>query len=547
MASVERGSPYGWGVRLALLLLSLIAFKANAQDWEYVVQPGDSVWSVSETYLLDLRNWRQLQRLNRIADPYHIPPGRVLRIPMAWLRPLTTKVTVASLQGVVQVLEAATGQTKPATVGAQLSVADEIRTGPDANAHLQFPDGSTLLLQADSRMRLADLTQFDGTNLFRTLLRLLNGRTEIKILPPGKTTNRFAIDTPAALIGVRGTEFRVGADAGVAQTEVLRNEVSVARGAARVPVSAGYGTVARRDQSLSAAVPLLPMPDLSAFPRVFERVPMRMKVPVLEGARSFRIQIARDSSFSSLLYDRIVSGADVRGPDLPDGDYVIRMRGISAEGLEGRNATLGFTLNARPDPPFLVTPEAGAGVIDERPALQWSESSQALSYRLQIAADGDFANAVVDVAGLKQPGVVLDKPLPLGKYAWRVAVEEGPGIRGPFSDPQPFRRTVPPPKVEEPAVSEEAIAFRWPAAEAAQKYQFQLAKDAQFKEMIVDETVTQPELKMKRPAAGKYYMHIRVIEADGFVSPYGASQSIEVPGNHYWWWLLSLTPLFILL
>lgn len=46
--------------------------------------------------------------------------------------------------------------------------------------------------------------------------------------------------------------------------------------------------------------------------------------------------------------------------DLPDGRYLLRVRGTDRTGLEGLNADRAFVLKARPEPPFIISnPIAG--------------------------------------------------------------------------------------------------------------------------------------------------------------------------------------------
>ncbi len=66
----------------ALLFLPAIA---AAQDWNYRVRPGDTLWDLGCLYLKPSVRWQQLQQHNRIDNPYQLPPGQLLR-PISWLR-----------------------------------------------------------------------------------------------------------------------------------------------------------------------------------------------------------------------------------------------------------------------------------------------------------------------------------------------------------------------------------------------------------------------------------------------------------------------------
>jgi hypothetical protein len=52
-------------------------------DWRYRIQPGDTLITLTETWLASPRSWRDLQKLNRVPDPLRLVPGSTLRMPVA--------------------------------------------------------------------------------------------------------------------------------------------------------------------------------------------------------------------------------------------------------------------------------------------------------------------------------------------------------------------------------------------------------------------------------------------------------------------------------
>lgn len=168
---------------------------------------------------------------------------------------------------------------------------------------------------------------------------------------PPEPRARYEIWTPAATTAVRGTHFRLGMDAaaGVARVEVLSGALDF-RGQRRSrAVSKGFGALAETGRPAAAAARLLAAPKLAGLPSLVERVPVRFSFPELAGAVGYRAQIATDTRFEALLFDGVSQSPQVRGPDLPDGDYVVRVRGIDAHGLEGYDAYHPFRLRARPN------------------------------------------------------------------------------------------------------------------------------------------------------------------------------------------------------
>jgi hypothetical protein len=519
---------------------------ALAEDWVYTVKDGDTLWSIAGQYLKDLELWRKVQTLNQVGDPLHIPPGTRLRIPAQWLRDVPFLAKVQSLNGQVEVLEDGREPPKPLAPGSWLLVGDTVTTGSEANATLEFVDGSKLLLQGGSRLSLDKIGVFSATGMTDTQLRLSRGRLETRVAPRQGPATRFEISTPGAVTSVRGTDYRVESDdaQGESRAEVLGGEVNFSSSGTTRALPAGYGSLAAAHLPPLPPVRLLPRPDVSGLPAEFDRVPVSVAIPALEGARAYRLQIGGSPAFDRLLFDRSLPAGTLRGPDLPDGEYDLRLRGIDGHGLEGENASFHFILNARPDSPFPMDPKPDAGVAEDTPAFSWSQVEGIAHYHLQIARDLKFTRVVADLPDVPDHRLTLGGKLPLGTYFWRVASIDPREGRGPYSDPQTFRRVPPAPRAEEPDFQDETMDIRWRAGTAGQSYQFQMGEDREFSKLLLDRRTEEPKLSMPKPDPGTYYLRIRTIDADGFLGPYGSPQEIDVPHSPYWW--LLLLPLFAL-
>ncbi|MDW7601063.1 LysM peptidoglycan-binding domain-containing protein, partial [Stenotrophomonas maltophilia] len=84
-----------------LCALFLMPALAGAQDWNYRVRPGDTLWDLGGLYLKPSVRWQQLQQHNRIDNPYQLPPGQLLRFPISWLRTEPAPARVLSVRGKV--------------------------------------------------------------------------------------------------------------------------------------------------------------------------------------------------------------------------------------------------------------------------------------------------------------------------------------------------------------------------------------------------------------------------------------------------------------
>lgn len=522
-------------VSFFLALGLLIPIAARSQEWLYTVRPGDNLWNLTTDYLTRMDYLPKLQAMNRVADPEYLPPGMKLRIPIAWLKRLPATAQVLNVQGQVRAVILDTNRTVSVESGLFLRNGDIVRTGPDSNVTLEFGDGSRLLLQADSELSMETLRAYGQTTIVDTRLRLRQGRVESQVTPRAKSGPRYEIWTPAATSAVRGTRYRVGMDpaTAIARAEVLEGAVSFQGRRKTRTVSKGFGALAEIGKPPLPPVPLLAPPDTASLPPVVTRVPIQLGFPALKGAAAYRAQIAPDDRFETLLFDGASPSPAVRGPDLPDGDYVLRVRGVDARGLEGRDAYHAFRLHARPEPPFLIRPPHQGAVLEQSLVFEWAEPENAKTYRFQLAADEGFAAPLIDVADYAKSSLKPDRPLEPRHYYWRVAVRDSAGREGPFGDPQSFRLQ-PTPQLQPPEVTAEAMTFRWSAGLPGQQYEFQLAKDIHFEEIVISTRVTEPQLTISRPESGFHYLRMRSIDADGYVGPYGPVQRIDVPPASYW-------------
>lgn len=534
-------------VQRKLLFVLILIFLSSTRviasdDWIYSVSAGENLWVLADRYLKNVSFTERLKTYNQISDPYNIPPGTKIKVPVKWLKTSPFFVRVFDMHGQAWVIEADGGRRLPLSAGSLLVEGDKIETLDDSNVRLQFIDGSFLLLQEKSYLHLDRIGIFGDSGMVDNRLMLEKGRLETQVEPSTGPANRFEIKTPSATTSVRGTDYRVNQDEenAVSRAEVLGGKIEVTGAGVSRFVKANQGLLIRGSEPPELPVDLLPAPNVDALPRVLEQVPIQLGIPEVAGSSGYRVQISLREDFRSLMLDNTFAGNLFKGPDLPDGNYFFRIRAIDASGLEGLNAATRIELNARPEPPLLLEPKPASGVTEERAVFVWSKPVDIEQFHFQLAKDSKFRELVTDNSEVDESQFVSPDELPLGDYYWRVAaVDENEGL-GPFSDAQHFRRVVPAPALEEPEISDEHLQIRWRAGLPGQRYQFQLADESSFSAPLVDKTVDEPNIELDKPDSGTYYMRIRTIDADGFENPFGTTQTLEVPRSWYWWLLLLL-------
>ena len=529
----------------ALMCLSMcLSAVAAEQQWIYPVKPGDTLIGVAETYLLTEHSWQELQSHNQVGNVRRLPTGSTLRIPVSWLKPLGMIARVISVKGDVT-RQTADGQSGLAIAPDQLLLEGEtLRTGPDSSALIEFNDGSRVFALADGVLKVEHLgMQGKGADV---RLKLDEGRVESDVKKrTGKA--RFEIRTPAAQIGVRGTAFRVAASGVGARSEVTQGKVEAQSPRGSVQVPAGFGTIVKANKPPQKPQALLPAPALPSLGEPLTKLPIRIRWPEISGATAYRVQASPDAPGQTYLIDQTQPGVETRFADLADGAYVIKVRGIDRQGLEGFNAERNFTVAARPEPPLISAPTAERAVREDKPQFAWARSLAAQAYRLQIATDEKFSAPIAEAESIESTTFRPKQALTPGDYYWRIASRTAAGKQGPFSDAQKFTYKLPPPaaKPEPPEVDDKLVRFRWSAGEPGQTFRFQLARDAEFKTPIVDNTLTEPRVEVVNPGGGTYYLRVQAIDSDGFAGPFGSPQQVEVPKKNYWPLLFLVVPFLL--
>jgi hypothetical protein len=320
----------------------------------------------------------------------------------------------------------------------------------------------------------------------------------------------------------------VAADEALTRSEVLSGRVAVGRSGSDAdgqPVEAGFG--ARSDgRRVTPPAPLLPAPAVDSLPARVERVLVRMPLVPVRGATRYRVQVARDDGFREVAAEGLFDSPELRFATLDDGDWRLRVRAIDADGMEGRDALHIFTLKARPEPPAVLAPAP-------RVELRWAAHPQARHYRVQLARSADFARVERSVEATADTALVLDD-LPAGAWHWRLAtvrsiVRDGRRIddAGPWGDAQMFELRALPPLPAPPRVDAGSVLVAW-GGEPGQRFDFQLARDAEFTSLLLERRLDAPELRFARPPPGRYFLRYRAIDPDGYVGPFIAAQALTL-------------------
>lgn len=512
-----------------LLMLTTVPV-VMASDWTYRVRLKDNIWDLSNRYLKSDMPWQKLQDYNKITNPYHLPPGMMLHVPIAWLRVQPALAQVIAVMGSAHVQ--LSGRAHPVTVasGMMLAYGSRLSTDADASLTLQFADGSRVLMQQNSLLELDQMSAYGRTGMVDTRLRLQHGHVSSAVTPMTGAAAHFSVETPGTISSVRGTHFRVTADSDESQTEVLTGRVDVASDHAHVLVRKGLGIASANGSQPAQPQSLLPAPDLHCPTLPVSQLPYTFGWTALDGAKQYRVQMAPDQRFEVLLLDQVTDSPQASLPDVPDGDYAVRVRGIGDARLEGQDSACTLHISGHPQPPLVMEPLPDSKVRDTRPDFHWTQNLQAESYVWQLANDAGFTRPIATEPKLTGGDVHAPQALPYGRYYWRIASRDSSGKLGPFSNAMPFDLVPEPsaPVIGKPKSSGHQVSFGWQAGMSGQRYHIQMDRDPGFQHPQVDQTVEQPLLQIQKPRSGTWYLRVQTIDIDGYAGPWGDVQKIHI-------------------
>lgn len=521
-------------------LLLLLSGAASAEDFVYSVRPGEHLWGISERMLRSRGLWLRLQSLNQIENPYRIPPGTRIRIPLHWLKLDPDVARPLQMDGQSQLLRP-DEQARLLTMDDELRVNDVLHVGEDSSVLLAFADGSEMLVRPNSQLQFDRITRVGGQAMVDTSMRLLQGAVEPAVTPRQSPSLKFDVHTPIGLTSVRGTQYRIAAEPGSlrVRAEVLKGEVVLVHDGAELAVVAGQGAVLSTPGSVPPrATELLPAVDVSGLPRQLRYLPLRLQMALPSGAQGMEVQISRSEDFSGIVSERSFADGEWRLGSLPDGHYWLRVRAIDPSGLRGFDAVHGFEVAARPEPPIVLSPTMDSRVRAMSIPAEWTRSADAASYRVRLwrqhpSGSEDLSEIMLTTPiidqGEKSSQVKLGSHS-AGRYVMSIATIDAAGREGPPSLPQSFRfEPAPTIGAAQSAFSARELILRWPAVPGVQRYAYQWGGDADFDQVILEGELHEPVLKLPRPRRGIYYFRVRVLDDPEFPAPFSATQEIVVP------------------
>ena len=372
----------------------------------YTVRTGDTLIGLATRWFVRADSWPQVQKLNRIADPLKLRPGKPIDIPRDLLKfePMTAKIV--AFRGPVML------SGKPPTLGAPVREGTAIATGADASVTVECADGSRFSLPSQTRIGIARLRRVLLTGDLDRVFTTVQGRAEWSVSKAPTLGSRFMVTTPVSVSAVRGTGFRVGygEDAAIGVVDGVVG-VSGSDLAQATPIPKNKG-VAVSTAGVGKPVDLLPAPELLRAGAVQTREKLIFNATPVAGAKSYVFEIGTDAGLVDRIGEARGTGETATLASVPDGNYFVRVTATDPSGIDGLSRTVAFDR-------FMIDghpPEAG----ERGMKFRWSSGDGPRDFRFTLFADEGETRPLIDRPGLAWTSFTVTDLRP-GTYWWRVS------------------------------------------------------------------------------------------------------------------------------
>jgi hypothetical protein len=207
-----------------------------------------------------------------------------------------------------------------------------------------------------------------------------------------------------------------------------------------------------------------------------------------EGARDYRLQVAHDPSFGSLIDDVVTASTAYTSSSTYPADALLywRVRANDETNI-GLNWSPTQTFRRRlPAPDVPANPTSG----ERLPVFSWNPVPGAISYEVNIEEPDGDNNVFAQRSTVFTPNQVYG----LGTWQWRVRANFPAGTagvsQGPFSARRPFTRFMNPPSGAHATRDGGGLVLRWdPSFGLAKNYRVQFSTSNGFRTLFDTKTV----------------------------------------------------------
>lgn len=373
---------------LLLSLLLCLAGSASAEELQtMIVRPGDTLWSISNTYLKDPTRWNEILKYNRLpsSDPTRALPGMELKVPV---RLIKEQYRAAKLvYSLNEVLFRRTGVSDWQNVAIKMDLFknDTLRTRAEARADVRFYTGEILNLYPNS---IAVLRPPGKKNI------------DVELLAGEMRGLRSRVITASARITPKTKDTEFGArlkDDLTTLVQVYKGRADVEAQGKTVEVAAGFAAEVKMDMPPSEPVKMPALPELEQGSQATVTASRGTRLKTEGGVVSLNMK------------------KGLKGPD------------VTAAVPKGKDLTKDM-------------PDTGnindKGIDANEIVKMLSVADPVQSYHLQVSMDQNFTSFLLNKNYDAFASIDLNDLLPPGNYYMRIALVDLLGFEGKFSAPR---------------------------------------------------------------------------------------------------------------
>jgi hypothetical protein len=262
-------------------------------------------------------------------------------------------------------------------------------------------------------------------------------------------------------------------------------------------------------------VNLIPQQDSMCVP-----INARLRWDPMTNVLGYRIQISTDQDFAQIIFDSSNIAQNYVDYTFPEGQRLYFWHVKAKDGLnEGDYSnTTWFTSETKFGNRLL--PDNGTENLAVSVKFKWEKPAQLSYERIQIAEDSLFAKIIFDVRNMDKDSLTLKMPNYFKKYYWRMNSLIFM-CTSTWTGAWSFSTVLLPPVLNYPDNNADKIStsltLDWKAVEGAQTYEFLLATDYTFKNIVIGKTgLPGIAVGLKDLATSStFYWKVRAINSEG--------------------------------
>lgn len=390
--------------------------EAPADVISYKIKTGDTFNTLAQKYLQQPVDLAAIQKFNQLNDINRLTLGSELRIPRHMLKHTLSKATVMSISCATPIQMA---HGKPLAIGMALQEGAVIDVPAECHVALLLEDSSVIRLPSGAALKLTTLRK----NLLETApevrLDLSRGRIELDVNKQGRTPSiPFEVRTPISVMGVRGTEFRVGysPEDNAGQVEVLGGivETKGSTDAKSRPITQGLGVPVDGQGKALDIEKLLPPPLFASSQATPGNNPSYVvQFQPVKQAEYYIANMAATANLSGIRSTENLLAPEVFIPRLTKQAVFYQLTSVSASGLVGTEQFYAFCA---------IPAEANTarcGAVFDAPLADGS----AIMFSLSRIHEGKLENIVQTKTLQAKNGRFAIQGLPAGHYQWSLSYD----------------------------------------------------------------------------------------------------------------------------